>query len=156
MNGARDGLGKVADLMKTINDRPIPAVSANASTASIVDSFAGRRHSRIVYVLDEEDRLCGVISLGSLVRHVFFHYHDDSMDMPGIISMAIAETARDFMRRDPLSTTPSEGLEQVLERMIAHNIKEIAVLDERGRVLADLTLVDILERYQSVTSMSGG
>ena len=44
----------------------------------------------------------------------------------------------------PLVTTPDEDLRELLSRMIGANVKEVPVLDESGRVVGDLTLVDLV------------
>lgn len=64
--------------------------------------------------------------------------------------MAISETASDFMQREPLFTVASDDVEDVLQRMIKNNVKEIAIVDDQKRVVADLTIVDLLKHYKGV------
>jgi CBS domain-containing protein len=152
MAGAADkrSLGKITDLMGELKQREIPVVSEGATVGAIVDAFVRSHHSRILYVVDAEKRLIGVISLGNLVRHVFFLYHGPQIDSRHIISMGVSETAEHFMQREPLFTGVSEDLEEVLQSMMKHNVKEIAVVDDEKRVVADLTMVDLLKHYKSV------
>jgi CBS domain-containing protein len=144
------GLGTIADLAETLKDRKIPVVSRRATVSEIVDAFVGSNHSRLLYVTDDEGRLRGVISLGNLVRHVFFLYHDAHIDSRNVVSMAISETAADFMQREPVFAMVSEKVEDVLQRMIDNNVKEIPILDDEKRVVGDLTIVDLLEHYKYV------
>ena len=152
MAGAKGkkGLGRIGDLVEELKDRKIPVVSRGATLSEIVDAFVRSNHSRLLYVTDEEGRLRGVISLGNLVRHVFFLYHDAYIDSRNLVSMAISETARDFMQREPLFAVVSEKVEDVLQRMIDNNVKEIPVLDEEKRIVGDLTIVDLLKHYKYV------
>ena len=91
------GLGKIADFLGQLQQRNIPKVNEKASVSEILDTFVESDHSRIVYVVDDQERLKGIISLGNLIRHVFFLYHDTVVDSSHLISMAVSETAKDFM-----------------------------------------------------------
>ncbi|MCK4391049.1 MAG: CBS domain-containing protein [Desulfobacterales bacterium] len=142
------GLGKIADLLEELKQRKPPVVSRQATVSEIVDAFVQSHHSHILYVVDSEGKLRGVISLGNLVRHVFFLYHDPSIDARSLVSMAISETAGDFMQREPMFTVVSEDVEDVLQRMINNNVKEIPILDDEKRIVADLTIVDLLKHYK--------
>jgi CBS domain-containing protein len=143
-------LGRVADLMPELKRRTIPVVHQEGTVSEIVEAFVDSDHSRLVYVVDEQGRLEGCISLGNLIRHVFFHYHDHYVDTRSLTSKATSETARHLMQREPVFTVESEELEDVLQRMIRHNLKEIPILDDKKRVVADLTVVDLLNHYRSV------
>ena len=151
MAGAKDkkSLGKIADLLEQLKQRKIPVVPQKASVSEIIDAFAASEHSRILYIVDDERRFIGVLSLGNMIKHVFFHYRDpSSIDSRSIISMAVSETAGDFMQREPVFAIYSEDVEDVLQRMIDHNVKEIPIIDDEKRVVADLTVVDLLKYYK--------
>ena len=153
MAGAKNkrSLGKIADLLEQLKQRKPPVVSKQATVSKIIDAFAVSDHSRVLYVVDDEWRFIGVLSLGNMIRHVFFHYHDpSSIDSRSIISMVVSETAGDFMQREPIFAIYSEDVEDILQRMIDHNVKEIPILDDEKRVVADLTIVDLLKYYKSV------
>jgi CBS domain-containing protein len=144
------GLGRIADLVEELKQRKIPVVFNKATVSEIVDAFVESHHSHILYVVDDRGTLKGVISLGNLVRHVFFLYHDRHIHTRNLISMAVSETAGDFMEREPMVATLSEDVEAVLQRMTKNNVKEIPILDDEKRVVADLTIVDLLRHYKSV------
>ena len=88
--------------------------------------------------------------LGHLVRHVFFDYHDPYIDTRKLTHMAISETAGHFMQREPHFAVASEDLQEVLQRMIKYNIKEIPIVDDEKKIVADLTIVDLLNQYRQV------
>ena len=152
MAGAKDkrSLGKIADLVERLKQRKIPVVSKRATVSEIIDAFAASDHSRILYVVDDEGSFRGVLSLGNMIRHVFFHYHDPSIDSRSLVSMVVSETAGDFMQQEPMVTMLSDDVEAVLQRMIDHNVKEIPILDDEKRVVADLTIVDLLKHYKCI------
>ena len=146
----REEIGRIADFVEETRERKIPMVDEQATVSEIVDAFVASYHSRLLYVVDKEKRLKGVISLGNLIRHVFFSYHDSHVNSRNLISLAVSETARDFMQREPMFAVLSDNAEDVLQRMVSYNIKEIPVLDEENKVVADLTIIDFLEQYESV------
>ena len=152
MAGAKNkrSLGKIADLLEQLKQRKLPVVSKRATVSEIIDAFAVSDHSRVLYVVDDEWRFIGVLSLGNMIRHVFFHYHDPSIDSRSLVSMVVSETAGDFMQREPMFTIHSEDVEDVIQRMIDRNVKEIPILDDEKRVIADLTIIDLLKYYKSV------
>ena len=143
-----DYLGKVADFLKEAKPRNVPKVKEQAGVNELIEAFVQSDHSRIVYVVDDQERLKGIISLGNLVRHFFFHYHDTHIDSRHLISMAVSERAKDFMHENALVARVTDEVEDVLKRMIKNNVKEIAILDSEKRIIADLTIIDLLKYYK--------
>ena len=146
--GEKKGFGKTADLLETLKGRKVPLVGEEASINDMIDAFVGSEHSRVLYVVDDHQKLKGVVSLGNLVRHVLFLYHDQPVDGRSLVRMAISEKATDFIEHEPVCVRVSDDVEDVLARMIRRNIKEIAVVDEQNRVVGDVTMVDLLGYYQ--------
>lgn len=64
--------------------------------------------------------------------------------------MAISETAGHFMQRLPHFAVASDDLKEVLQRMVKNNIKEIPIVDNDKKIVADLTIVDLLNQYRNV------
>lgn len=135
----------VAELLTAIGHRQLAYVSPKAEVQEIISAFVKAEHARLVYVVDDENRLSGIISLGNLSRHLFFNHCNKAIDNLHLISMATSKTAADFIDRPTIAAHPSESIEPVLERMLSAGIKEIPVLDETGHLVGDLTLVDILQ-----------
>lgn len=135
----------VAELMLVIGQRQPAHVSPRAEVKEIISAFAGAEHARLVYVVDKEKRVSGVISLGNLTKHLLFHHCNKAIDNLHLLSMATSETAADFIDRPMITAQLSESIKPVLERMLSANIKEIPVLDDQGRLVGDLTIVDILQ-----------
>ncbi len=137
---------RVRDLLATLNDRKLPLIGQRATLQEIVDVMTRFQHSRLVYVVDDDGRLLGAISLGLLARHVFSSRHEPQIHARHLLSMITAESAGDIMLRETISATAADDLETVLKRMLGANVKEIPIIDAGGRVIADMTIVDLL-RY---------
>lgn len=89
-------------------------------------------------------KLTGVISLGVLSRHVFSPSHEPQIHPRFLISMITAKKAKDIMQKNTVVATEGEKLKQVLKRMIRTGVEDIPVLDKEKRIIADLTLADLL------------
>lgn len=136
---------KIAQVLVTLKGRKIPVISQESSVEEAIDAMIRFSHSRLLYVVDVEGRLTGTISLGNLVRHFFSRSHEPQVHPRFLISMITTETARDIMEKHPIFATEEEDVEGVLKRMIEKNVKEIAVLDGEQRLMADVTMIDLLK-----------
>ena len=146
--------GKIDALLNDLEHRRVPVIEEQANIDEIIQAFVRSAHSRLLYVVDRNGRLKGFLSLGNLVRHVFFHFHEPHIDTRSITHMAVSEKAGHFMQRAPLSARASDDMQKVLQQMIRENIKEIPIVDEGKKVVADLTIVDFLDHYRKVHSES--
>jgi len=140
----KDLSSTIAEIIGVIGERRLATVSSKAGFPEIINAFSRAEHARLVYVMEENQHLIGVISLGNLAKHLLFHHNFKAIDNLHLISMATSETAADFIDRPVITAHLSEIIEPVLERMLTANIKEIPVVDDQGRLIGDLTLVDIL------------
>lgn len=138
----------VAELIAKIPLRSLPVIPEQATADEVIDAFAASTHTRLLYVLNDSGRLVGVISLGRLVRQVFNSYHEPQIHSRHILNMLCADTAQLLMQKEIVSAFLSEDVEEVLQRMINNNVKEVAILDHEQTLVADLTMVDILKHYK--------
>lgn len=136
---------KLGDVIATAKGRELPLVLEESTIGELIDAMARYQHTRLLYVVDKHRRLLGTIALGPLVRHVFRQRHEPKVHPRHIMSMITTEMAKDIMEKHPLSATEDEDVEVVLRRMIERNVKEIAVLDKEKRVIADITMIDLLK-----------
>lgn len=135
----------VADLVHKLEQRSLPVVKEEATIEEVVAAFAESVHTRLLYVVDDEGCLSGVIPLSRIARHVLHSYLEPKFHPRHLLNMISAENARHLMQKDPVSALLDEEVETVLQRMIHSHVKEVVVVDESRRVVADLTLVDLLK-----------
>ena len=139
------GSARVSEVVAFLKERKLPLIQEKANIEEVIDTMIRFQHSRLLYVVDDDKKLTGTISLGLLARHVFSASHEPQIHPRFLINMITAETAKDIMQKNPVVTTEEEKVEVVLKRMIRINAKEIPVLDNEKRVVADLTMVDLLK-----------
>lgn len=138
------GKSRVSELISLLKARSLPLINENATLSEIVNVMTSYEHSRLVYVVDDSGRLMGAISLGLLARHVFSPSHEPQIHSRSLMSMITAETALDIMQKNTVTASEEEEISFVLKRMIGANVKEIPVLDIDERVIADITIVDLM------------
>ncbi len=136
---------KVTEVVALLKERKLPLIHEKANIEEVIGTMIRFQHSRLLYVVDDDKKLTGTISLGLLARHVFSTSHEPQIHPRFLINMFTAETAKDIMQKNLVVTTEEEKVEVVLKRMIRTNAKEIPVLDKEKRVVADLTMVDLLK-----------
>lgn len=135
---------KVAELVAILKKRMVPLINENADIKDVVNVMISFEPRRIIYVVDDEKKLAGLISLGILARHVFSPSHEPQIHPRFLIDMITAETAKDIMKRKTVVATENEEAGMVLKKMIRTNVHEMPVVDDEKRVVADITLIDLL------------
>jgi len=139
---------KVRDVIKAIGKREPPVVSDDAAIQDVVRSMCDCQHSRVLYVVNKAGQLVGTISLETLIRHIFSHSHERHAHPRHLLGIITTESASDLMSKKPIHARQDEDLEVVLERMIGKRAPEIAIVGEEGKIIADLTLLDLLKVCQ--------
>ena len=135
---------KIQALLDQIGDREIPTVERSAPFEEILEAITRFTRSQMIYVVDEKGRLAGTLSLDTIVRHSFFEHLELDVDPWRIMRQITEERAEELMRRKNLTARPEEEVQKVLHRMIEAEFREIAVVDGSGRLLGDVTMVDII------------
>jgi CBS domain-containing protein len=142
-----DGTKLYTEISQLLNDarkRPIPMVREEANIDDIIALLVHSTHSRVLYVVDQQRKLKGTISLGMIVKHVFSHRQEPRIHGRVMMDMITSETAHHMMRRHPVFAMEKDRVESVLRRMIRANLEEIAVLNAGRQVIGDVTMVDLL------------
>lgn len=137
---------KIDEVLSSLGPRTIPAIGIDCTTKEIVKLMSDHPHSRLAYVVDDNMRLQGTITIGSLLRHIYPHHYEMPLHGHGILRTLTAETAQSLMDCENVFATLEQSVEEVIEKMAHTGIKEMAVLDEQMRVIGDLTAIDLL-RY---------
>jgi CBS domain-containing protein len=136
---------KVSEFAADLKDRDLPLIHEDTNIEEVIDAMIGFKHSRLLYVVDDHRKLIGTISLGILIRHVFTRRYEPRVHPRFLISMITTETARHIMQKHPIFAMEEEEVGEVLDRMIRSNVKEIALVDRENRVIANLTMIDLLK-----------
>ena len=124
-------------------------VKEDENIKNIIEKMIENRVDRVIYVVDEENKIKGVISLGDLARHYCSDRIFQSKSIypsSGIIQHLTAETAKDLMITKFFSVKLSDNLDEILDKMVKYKIlKVIPVIDEENKVVSSLDILDIIE-----------
>ena len=134
--------------MERIGDRDFPYVSENSDINEVIRVAARFPHTGLVYVIDKQKILLGVITVGSLMRHLYPYHYEDKIHPRDILRNISVENASHLMSSGNVSASPDETVEVILKRMASTGAKEIAVVDSDGRILADITAIDLLKYHE--------
>ena len=136
---------RIGEVIKGLEPRDFPVVPENASIEDVMSAIVNCRHSRMLNVVNDRQQLVGTISLDALIRHVFAQDREPTIHARSLIGVLSRETAGDIMLKQPIYTTIEEEIGVVTRRMLEANVKDIPVVDSDKRVIADITIVDLLQ-----------
>lgn len=138
---------KIKEIMQHLKNRELPCVSADSDIREVIKTAVRFPHTRLVYVIDDHNRLLGAITIGALIRHLYPYNYADRIHPRDILRNVVVEKAAHLMSHSNVNARPEESVDTVLKRMAATGAKEIAVVDGQGCILADITAVDLLNYY---------
>lgn len=139
---------EIKEIMEHIKDRKVPCVLESSNISEVIRVAVRFPHTRLVYVVDEQNKLLGAITIGALIRHLYPHHFTEKIHSRDILRNLIVEKASHLMSHGNISASPAETVDDILKRMAATGAKEMAVIDSKGRILADITAVDLLKYYE--------
>ncbi|MBU0481098.1 MAG: CBS domain-containing protein [Proteobacteria bacterium] len=139
---------KIKEIMEHIKDRELPCVSSDSDIGEVIRVAVRFPHTRLVYVVDEQGRLLGAITIGSLIRHLYPYHYNDKIHPRDILRNIHVEKAAHLMSSGNVNASPDETVDAVFKRMAGTGAKEMAVVDGNGRILADITAIDLLKYYE--------
>jgi len=137
----------VKDIAYLINTACL-RVSADASLEKLAELICSSDRYK-VYLEDNEGRLTGVVQAKQIARKVLelSRQKDETEEMlPAIAFSLNAQTGADIAE-PPVSVEGATRLKMVMELMDQNQIREIAVVDENGRLVGTLEAKNILAHY---------
>jgi predicted transcriptional regulator len=136
---------KVEQLMdKRIWD--LPLLEKNAPVENVLAILEGKSHVWVVNNLDEK-KLVGVITRQD-VLHILIppkRYYN-VFSVPRIYQHGTKGKAEDVMTRNPITCTADEKIVDVLQKMIRHQVRRIAVLLDKG-IIGEISLKHLIHKY---------
>ncbi len=125
-------------------------VPQNMPLAEAIWHFAQDHDLRGIFLIDEQERLVGVVNKQDLLDWVRVELalppQTQSPSIAQVRRIVMAETAGDLARVDSVETAVSlsDTLADALNKMTRHNMVDIPVVDEDGRIVNDLRLSEVL------------
>ena len=110
-------------------------------TLVVVSRQFERKRTAVAMVVDDDDRLVGIVSLGDIVHAIGEHG-----------AGAVYLPVRMIMSYDPVTCQPNELAENAVKKMAEHDVKHLAVVDG-GKLLGCIEKIDVLEALYSESEL---
>ncbi len=144
-NGIHLQQGRDIDLMQGIlvqeaMDSPAPTISAGATLSELRHTFR-EKHTRALCVVNGENTLKGIVTLGDLQR--VYEQADEEHPLSAV-------TVGDIATKDVVTVAPNDVLWQAIRRMGGRDIGRLPVVDERtGELVGLLRRQSIMIAYNT-------
>jgi magnesium transporter len=104
-----------------------PHLSAEQALFQVRQQARETENVHVLYVVDEEDRLVGVVPLRVL------------------LTAPDGQRVADFMEPEPESVRPEVDQEEVAQRVMQYDLLSVPVTEEAGRLLGIVTVDDVMD-----------
>jgi CBS domain-containing protein len=106
-------------------------------TLVVVSRQFERKRTAVAMVVDDDDRLVGIVSLGDIVHAIGEHG-----------AGAVYLPARMIMSYDPVTCAPMESAGCAVKKMTEYDVKHLPVVDH-GKLIGCIEKIDVLEALYS-------
>lgn len=134
---------KIREALDKIGHLPYLAISGACTLEEIAEKITDMRQTRGIYVVDDQGRLQGTLSLGALIRHVIAARNKPDFHVRTLLARITCEKVADIMDKHVIYALVDDDLDRVIDRMVRFNIKEIPVVDQERRIMANLGILDL-------------
>jgi CBS domain-containing protein len=140
----------IADADRILQMQPV-IVKASASLREVAERAVENTGCRVLAVVDEGERLRGLLPVRALVNDVFLkivpeEFLGEITDLKGVLAYAGhvgARTAGDVMV-PPVSVHPDETVRVAFERMHEHHLNGLPITDADERVVGYVDQLELL------------
>jgi CBS-domain-containing membrane protein len=148
----------IADLSGVLRRTEATVVHAGDSLQRLAEMVVERPQCRVVSVVDDRERLIGLVPIRTLVNDIFLkivpeEFLGEITDLDAVMRYAghlQARTAADIMV-EPTSVEPQETLRDAFERMHHADLNGLPVVDTDHRVLGYLDQLELLLAWVQAT-----
>ena len=131
---------KVRDFYEKVTPG-VDVVSIDTTVEDIIEIVSKNLASRAVYVIDEEEKLVGIISIREILDILGAKYLKKRSIL--VAHGILAKTAADIMR-DAEYVSPDDDLEDALKKSVIHNLEDLPVV-ENEKVIGDLDCFELIK-----------
>ena len=116
-------------------------VDIDASIEEVIGKVSENPASRSVYVVNDKQRLVGIISVKEILHIMGARYLKKRS--VALAHGILAKTAADIMR-DPEFVIPDDDLEEALRLSVMYDIEDLPVVD-KGKVIGNLDCFELIK-----------
>ncbi len=134
---------KIKDVLDKAVNLPYITVPYDYPIEEVADRLLESPQVREIYVVDKKGRLVGEISPGKIIRFLCSDRRGSPYCSRNLLAGLTCEKVQDIMDERILFAKESDDLDKVIDMMVSRNIKEIPVVDEAGRIIANVGILDL-------------
>jgi len=139
---------RVSDVLQMVAKTVKPAtVRGDASLREAVEVIVKDSDTRKVYVLDDEERVVGTVTLEVLLRHAGYRLGVRSTGVTSFLRMLAEvtdEKVKEVMAK-PVKVSDNELVANVMKLMVENHLNDLPVVDDHNKLVAELNGLDILK-----------
>ena len=135
---------QIADIFDELKQARAPTIEENATIDKVLDTIVNQETAGVLYVIDEDKRLKGTITLDEVVRHIFSLSHEHRIHSRRIMDMVTSDDVGHIMKKRPPYAVKSDNIGEVIRKMVKSNMKHLPLLDDDRRVICDISMIDII------------
>ena len=139
---------RVSDVLEMAGKVVEPAtVRSDASLRDAVMAIIKDSETRKVYVVDDQGKLVGTITLETLLRHAGYRMGVRETGMTSFLRM-LAEMSNDKVHdimAKPIRVRKDELLVNVTKLMVENHLNDLPVVDNQDKLVQELNGLDILK-----------
>ncbi len=139
----------VADISRLVVEDP-SRIGPDANLHELLETMIADLRTRNVYVVDAEQRLIGCVRMERIVEQLFplqaivTSSFDELLSEPTRLK---AKSVRELMISPPPAMTMGTPLRQVATTLMRERTHEVAVVDDRGRLVGEINMYEIIKAY---------
>ena len=139
---------RVADVLAdTGKTTKASAVSKNATLREAVEAMVENSETRKVYVLDDDGKLVGTITLETLLRQAGYRFGVRKVGVTSFLRMLAEisdEKVTDVMGK-PVKVLLDEMIVNVTRLMVENHLNDLPIVDSQNKLVGELNGLDILK-----------
>jgi len=143
---ARQKNPRIKDILDQLRDHPFISVPEEMPVTEVAKIIRRQPDVRSIFVTGRDGHLKGALSIGKLIRTITASRTGREFSTRRLIRCITCSSAGDIMSSHLLTASPDDSLDQVIDRMLEGNIKEIPIVDARGRIIRNAGLLDLWSR----------
>ena len=155
----------VGEIRKYITEKPA-YVHQNDSIHSVIRKFVENPVIRAVYVIDDEHKLQGIITIREILKRISvdfyslsFIYSEPSFTGYNIMGTISQSKASDIMNTEIYYVEDNDTIEKAFNIMFQNDAGEIPVVEKDLKLIGDLNVIELLvlwDKKQNVSNSGEG
>lgn len=118
-------------------------VEKNASLDDIAKMMIGNPNLKSIYVIDDEQKLVGRVTLKILIKHEFINLLPSSFDYFDALEFIGDKSAEELMVK-PFFVKDNDTLKTAFIKMYENDLEELPVVDDNLHLIGNIDLIELL------------